>query len=61
MKTQLLYCFNCGEELGVGEKIRGEYDTCGRPECLREAQRAYRADDEEAQWRAIDDNFDRYR
>lgn len=36
-------------------------DTCGKRECALEAQRSWRADDEEARYRAELDNYDAYR
>jgi hypothetical protein len=41
------YCFNCGEELGCYAD-HDQFDTCGKSECNREAQRAVAAEREEA-------------
>ena len=41
------YCFNCGEDIG----IHADYDpldTCGKPECMREARHAFAQEREEA-------------
>jgi len=34
------YCFYCGESLGVfrDKQRQQDYDTCGNPECAREAR-----------------------
>jgi len=60
MKT-MQHCFNCGAELGIYEKLRGDMDACGLAECQRAERDAYAAADEEAQERAREDNFDKYR
>jgi len=41
------FCFNCGEELGR-YKDHDRYDTCGKPECDREANYEIRAERAEA-------------
>ena len=41
------YCGCCGEKLGRSH-YRDPYDTCGKPECDREARSEARADREEA-------------
>lgn len=40
-------CFNCGEEMGVYADY-DRRDTCGKPECEREARNAERQEREEA-------------
>jgi hypothetical protein len=41
------HCFNCGEELGR-YRCHDPLETCGKPECDREARNAYAAEREEA-------------
>lgn len=47
-------CFNCGEELG---RYREHYplDTCGKPECEREARSAQMQEREEAHYQLDQD------
>ena len=60
-KPRMQHCFNCGEELGVYDKPPYAHDACGKPECQREELTAYQAEDEEAQIRAREDDYNRYR
>lgn len=40
---KMRYCFNCGAELGVLDSFDYDsLDTCGKSECIREAQSAER-------------------
>lgn len=45
---KMQHCFYCGEELGVYEPFGNYLDTCGSPECEREARAAEAAEREEA-------------
>lgn len=45
---KMQHCFNCGAELGVYDRLPGDHDTCGAPECEREARDAYVAERDEA-------------
>ena len=56
-----LTCFNCGEDLGEGRSYPGDIDSCGKPECEREARDVQRSRDEEARQRAAEDDYERYR
>lgn len=42
------YCFNCGEDIGEKDRFSDPLDTCGRPECNREARNAFEAERAEA-------------
>lgn len=58
---RMLYCDYCGDELGYGQRVRGEPECCGSAECsraLREMEREYEA---EVRERAAEDDYDRYR
>ena len=47
--AKMRHCWVCGEELGVIEnRFYDRMDTCGKSECNREAQDAYRAERDEA-------------
>ena len=61
MTKRMQHCFNCGEELGIYAKPPWAHDACSKPECQREERDAYRAEEAEAQERAREDNYDRYR
>lgn len=54
-QPKMRYCFNCGEELGVST-FHDALDHCGKSECAREAQDAYRAEREEAHERLDREN-----
>ena len=60
-KAKMQHCFNCGAELGVYVAYYGDLQTCGSVECGKAERKAYRAEDENAQYEAERDNFDRYR
>lgn len=60
MAVRPQHCFYCGEDLGDYDN-HGEPDACGKQECQRELRNAYRQEREEAQYRAEQDDFDRYR
>ena len=55
-------CFNCGADTGdwdyLGDK---KVDVCGDPRCHRELADENRGIDEDAQERAREDRYDRYR
>lgn len=57
-KEKMQHCFNCGEELGVYCKNYCDIDTCGKPECNREARHA---EQEIAEREAEADGYSRYR
>ena len=42
------HCFNCGEDLGPWDRFSDRMDTCGAPECDREARNAYAQERDEA-------------
>lgn len=42
------HCFNCGEDIGAWDRFCEQLDTCGKPECNREARDAYAQEREEA-------------
>ena len=42
------HCFNCGEDLGPWDRFSDNMDTCGAPECDREARNAYQQERDEA-------------
>lgn len=46
-KPKMRHCFNCGEQLGAYADY-DKFDTCGQPECEREARNAMAAEREEA-------------
>lgn len=46
MTSKMRHCFNCGEEIGF-DAYHDPLDTCGRKECLREAQWAHAAERDE--------------
>lgn len=58
---KMQHCFNCGADLGVYVKHFRDLDTCGEVTCERERRAAERAEDEEAQEAAREDQYDRYR
>lgn len=60
-KVRMQRCFNCGEELGMYEHEPGDIEACGARDCQREMRAAHREQDEAAQERARDDNYERYR
>jgi hypothetical protein len=47
MAPKMRHCFNCGEELGFYADWE-PLDSCGRPECEREARSAREAERSEA-------------
>lgn len=62
MSVRMQHCFNCGEALGVYARYYGDSpEVCGSAECVRAARDDERARDEEAQERAREDGYDRYR
>lgn len=61
MAKKMQHCFNCGEELGIYDRYPGDKDTCGKPECNREAAYEEQAERADAAWSAQQDNYDRYR
>jgi hypothetical protein len=46
-KPRMRHCFFCGEELGV-HAYADPYDTCGKPECDREAANTQQQEREDA-------------
>lgn len=50
------YCFNCGAELGLfsGKQRQRDLDTCGKPECNREARNTL-AEERERAHQELDD------
>jgi hypothetical protein len=60
MGAKMQHCFWCGAELGIYEHYRGDIEACSQPECQREMRAAYRAEEEERQYRAERDHFERY-
>jgi len=58
---RMLYCFWCGEKLGLGRGDESPYETCGGIECDRHARYEMAADDADARAEAERDNYDRYR
>lgn len=42
------YCYNCGEDLGNYDRFSDRFDTCGKPECEREARNAVMEERDEA-------------
>lgn len=42
------HCFNCGEDIGPWDRFSDRTDTCGAPECLREASYQAQAERDEA-------------
>lgn len=60
MGKKMRHCFWCGEELGVYENFYDDIDTCGKPECDREARRIYQEEIEDRAYRARQDEFNRY-
>lgn len=59
---RLQFCDNCGEELGVFSRDPDEiFLSCGKAECNKEEQRAYREYQEELRERAQEDSYGRYR
>ena len=57
----MMHCAFCGKELGDGRDNPREPESCGEAECNREVRAMYRQMDEEAQERAQEDDFGRYR
>ena len=53
MKTK--NCWYCGDDLGFEADSR-DRETCGKRECVREAQRSWREDREDAHFRAEQDD-----
>lgn len=47
MTAKMRHCFNCGAELGVYADYE-PLDTCGSPQCEREAMNAFREEREDA-------------
>lgn len=45
---KMQYCFYCGEKLGVYDNFGERYETCGKPECEREARDCQAQDHAEA-------------
>jgi len=41
-------CYYCGDDIGQWDRFSDRFDTCGRPECEREARDAAYAEREEA-------------
>ena len=55
-------CFSCGDDTSDWDYIGYSPQwVCGAPACHREMRDANRAIDEDAQLRAADDNYERYR
>jgi hypothetical protein len=46
-KPKMRFCFNCGEQLGC-DPYYDPLDTCGKTECIREANYAREAERAEA-------------
>jgi len=44
-KEKMQYCWYCGEELGIYRSYPGDIETCGKPECEREARHEEMHDD----------------
>ena len=42
------HCYNCGDDMGEKDRFSDRLDTCGRPECEREARDAAYAERDEA-------------
>lgn len=42
------HCYNCGADIGPHDRFSDPLDTCGAPECEREARAAARAERDEA-------------
>jgi ribosomal protein S27AE len=61
MTAKMQHCFNCGAELGVFDAYHRDLQTCGEKECERAARDMERGEQEEAQYRAQEDNYERYR
>ncbi len=47
-RVKMQYCYNCGAELGVYMAYPMDRDTCGAPECEREARNDAAAERDEA-------------
>ena len=55
-------CFNCGRETNDWDEIGyRKVWVCGHQRCHNEIRDANRAAEEEAQMRAMEDGYDRYR
>lgn len=61
MSAKMQHCFYCGAEIGFYEMPRGTKDTCGEQECDRGARDAELGELEDAQYRAQQDDYERYR
>jgi len=57
----MIYCANCGAEIGPGTNDPREPESCGEPECDTEVRNMYRQMDEDARDRAADDDYGAYR
>lgn len=56
--AKMRHCWYCGDEMGVIEaRYYRREDTCGKPECEREARAAEREEREEAH-RRLDEDMD---
>lgn len=58
---RMQHCFYCGEELGVYRHFPEDIESCGKSECQREMNKAYREREAEVREAAENDNYDRYR
>jgi len=54
------HCFNCGEDLGIYSSWPVDIETCGSPDCEREARYEWQAAESERREAAEDDNYGRY-
>jgi hypothetical protein len=61
MKTKRVHCIGCGLDLGESRSCFNEIESCGEPECERVARDTDRAEREEAQERAREDDWGKYR
>jgi hypothetical protein len=60
-KPRRAHCIGCGVDLGPSTSCFREIESCGEPECDREARDTDRAEREDAQERAREDDWGRYR
>ena len=56
-----VHCACCGEDIGESVSCFSELESCGAPECEREVRDMERGEREEAQERAREDDWERYR
>lgn len=54
-------CAWCGDDIGDGPNNSREPESCGKKECQREVRGMYREMQEDAEERAREDGYDRYR